>query len=84
MNSPSPTPNISENTTESTSSSASATSAAAPDDLKSSEDAAKEKLKVDTSSPTTTLQIRLADGSRLATQFNLTHTVADIQEYIQT
>ncbi|XP_036330981.1 NSFL1 cofactor p47 [Rhagoletis pomonella] len=43
---------------------------------------AKEKLNIDSSQPTTTLQIRLADGSRLMAQFNLNHTVADIHRYI--
>lgn len=44
---------------------------------------AKESLKLDTSAPTTSLQIRLEDGTRLAAQFNLTHTVEDIRQYIQ-
>ncbi|XP_005187389.1 NSFL1 cofactor p47 [Musca domestica] len=71
----SPTPNVTaEDTTASTSTS----------DVKSNDDAAKEKLKLDSSAPVTTIQVRLADGTRLAGQFNLTHTVADIQEYIQT
>ncbi|XP_037827818.1 NSFL1 cofactor p47 [Lucilia sericata] len=78
----SPTPNITENTTDLPS--AASASADAPTDTKSCDEAAKEKLKVDTSAPTTTLQIRLADGTRLASQFNLSHTVGDIQEYIQT
>lgn len=77
----SPTPNITENTTDTPSDvTASATT---PTDTQTNDEAAKEKLKVDSSSPTTTLQIRLADGTRLATQFNLFHTVADIQAYIQ-
>lgn len=45
---------------------------------------ARDLLKVDSSAPTTNLQIRLSDGSRLAGQFNLTHTVADIYSYVQT
>uniref|UniRef100_A0A1A9X3S0 Uncharacterized protein n=1 Tax=Glossina brevipalpis TaxID=37001 RepID=A0A1A9X3S0_9MUSC len=48
------------------------------------EDDAKEKLKLDSTQPITTLQIRLADGTRLAAQFNLSHTVGDILNYIQT
>ena len=48
------------------------------------EKVAKANLKLNSSAPTTTLQIRLADGSRLAAQFNLNHTVADIHSYIQT
>ncbi|XP_023292502.2 NSFL1 cofactor p47 isoform X1 [Lucilia cuprina] len=78
----SPTPNITENTTDLPS--AASASADAPTDTKACDEAAKKKLKVDTSAPTTTLQIRLADGTRLASQFNLSHTVGDIQEYIQT
>ncbi|EIE25240.1 ubiquitin-like protein [Coccomyxa subellipsoidea C-169] len=38
---------------------------------------------VDASAPTTTLQIRLADGHRLTGTFNVTHTVADIHRYIR-
>lgn len=78
----SPTPNITENTTELTS--APSTSAESPTDIKSGDEAAKEKLKVDSSAPTTTLQIRLADGTRLTSQFNMSHTVGDIVDYIQT
>ncbi|XP_014092297.1 NSFL1 cofactor p47 [Bactrocera oleae] len=50
--------------------------------VKEDESEAKAKLKIDSSQPTTTLQIRLADGSRLTAQFNLNHTVADIHRYI--
>ncbi|XP_067632519.1 NSFL1 cofactor p47 [Eurosta solidaginis] len=46
------------------------------------ENTAKDKINLDASQPTTTLQIRLADGSRLTAQFNLSHTVADIIRYI--
>ncbi|XP_056646168.1 NSFL1 cofactor p47-like [Diorhabda sublineata] len=44
---------------------------------------AREQLKLDNSKPTTSLQIRLADGSRLVAQFNHEHTVAEIRAYIQ-
>ncbi|CAG9863583.1 unnamed protein product [Phyllotreta striolata] len=44
---------------------------------------AKEQLKLDGSKPVTSLQIRLADGSRLQGQFNHQHTVAEIRNYIQ-
>ena len=37
---------------------------------------------VDESKPTTSLQIRLRDGSRLVARFNLDHTVANIKEFI--
>lgn len=68
-------PNITEDVTESSSNN---------DDTKPNDEGAKANLKLDTSAPTTTVQIRLADGTRLAGQFNLTHTVADIQQYVQT
>ncbi|CAO3616088.1 unnamed protein product [Cunninghamella echinulata] len=37
---------------------------------------------VDPNQPTTSLQIRLVDGSRLVAKFNHTHTVGDIRRYI--
>lgn len=39
-------------------------------------------IEVDTSNPTTNIQIRLADGSRLVGTFNYTHTIGDIRRYI--
>ena len=39
-------------------------------------------LGVDESQPTTSLQIRLRDGSRLVARFNLGHTVGDIKKFI--
>uniref|UniRef100_A0A1L8EIS2 Protein tyrosine phosphatase shp1/cofactor for p97 atpase-mediated vesicle membrane fusion n=1 Tax=Haematobia irritans TaxID=7368 RepID=A0A1L8EIS2_HAEIR len=72
----SPTPNVTEEVAVAASTSST--------DAKSIDEAAKNKLNVDTSAPVTTIQVRLADGTRLAAQFNLTHTVADIQDYIQT
>ncbi|KAL9912843.1 NSFL1 cofactor p47 [Glossina fuscipes fuscipes] len=70
----SPAPIVTENTE---------TPATAGNDA-SDESSAKEKLKLDSAQPITTLQIRLADGTRLAAQFNLNHTVGDILTYIQT
>ncbi|KAK9891123.1 hypothetical protein WA026_013442 [Henosepilachna vigintioctopunctata] len=46
------------------------------------EQLAKENLKLDSSQPVTSIQIRLADGSRLVAQFNHTHTVGEIRSYI--
>lgn len=40
------------------------------------------KIDVDSSKPTTNIQIRLADGSRLVGTFNYHHTVGDIRSYI--
>ncbi|KAI9594076.1 hypothetical protein BDF19DRAFT_414791 [Syncephalis fuscata] len=37
---------------------------------------------VDESEPVTTLQIRLADGTRLVSKFNHTHTIGDIRRFI--
>jgi hypothetical protein len=37
---------------------------------------------VDESKPTTSLQLRLADGSRMVARFNTTHTVGDIRRFI--
>lgn len=38
---------------------------------------------VDSSKPTTSLQLRLTDGSRVNVTFNTTHTVAQLHEYVQ-
>ncbi|KAJ3057092.1 hypothetical protein HK097_000556 [Rhizophlyctis rosea] len=39
-------------------------------------------FSVDESQPTTSIQIRLADGTRLVAKFNHTHTVADLRRFI--
>jgi len=62
----------------SVSASASPAAATAPDPSASGEFF----LDVDESAPTTNLQIRLPDGSRLAGKFNHAHTVGDIRTYI--
>ncbi len=41
-------------------------------------------LTVDESAPTTTLQVRLADGSRKVIKANKTHTVLQLQQHIAT
>jgi hypothetical protein len=38
---------------------------------------------VDEAAPTTSLQLRLADGSRLVARFNTTHTVGDVRRFIR-
>lgn len=38
---------------------------------------------VDEGAPTTSIQLRLADGSRMVARFNLTHNVADIRRFIR-
>lgn len=44
---------------------------------------ANEQLNVNASQPTTMIQVRLADGSRLSARFNHSHTVSDIRSYIR-
>ncbi|CAG2053956.1 unnamed protein product [Timema podura] len=51
-------------------------------DQTANEEQAKDSLNVDKALPTTTIQIRLADGSRLIGQFNHTHTIGDVRSYI--
>lgn len=53
-------------------------------DQTANETQARQKLKLDESKPVTTLQIRLADGSSVKVQFNLTHTMNDLRQYITT
>lgn len=53
-------------------------------DQTANESQAKKQLNVDESKPTTTLQIRLADGTSVKAQFNLTHTITDLRQYITT
>jgi UBX domain-containing protein 1 len=39
-------------------------------------------FEVDQTQPTTTVQVRLADGTRMPCRMNLTHTVGDIRSFI--
>ncbi|KAI8576880.1 hypothetical protein K450DRAFT_254733 [Umbelopsis ramanniana AG] len=39
-------------------------------------------LDVDTTQPITSLQIRMADGTKLVAKFNHTHTIADVRNFI--
>lgn len=52
------------------------------DDRIANEEQARQVVSLDESVPTTTLQIRLADGSRLVANFNQSHTIADVRRYI--
>ncbi|QRV95724.1 UBX (ubiquitin regulatory X) domain protein [Ceratobasidium sp. AG-Ba] len=45
-------------------------------------DAIRPRFEVDNSLPTTSIQVRLADGTRLTSRMNLTHTVGDIRNFI--
>lgn len=47
-----------------------------------SEQTAQQAIPVDESQPSTTIQIRLSDGSRLMARLNHSHTVGDIRKYI--
>ncbi|KAJ7734334.1 ubiquitin-related domain-containing protein [Mycena maculata] len=40
------------------------------------------RFEVDQSLPTTSVQVRLADGTRLVCRMNLTHTVLDLRNFI--
>ncbi|KAJ3336393.1 hypothetical protein HDU93_002918 [Gonapodya sp. JEL0774] len=40
-------------------------------------------LAVDESQPTTSVQIRLADGTRLVAKFNHTHTIGDLRRFVR-
>ncbi|XP_012163771.2 NSFL1 cofactor p47-like [Bombus affinis] len=53
-------------------------------DQAANESQAKQKLNLDESKPVTTIQIRLADGTNVKAQFNLTHTINDLRQYIIT
>ncbi|KAJ9592503.1 hypothetical protein L9F63_015820, partial [Diploptera punctata] len=53
-------------------------------DRAANEEQARSSVTVDSAQPLTTVQIRLADGSRLIGQFNHSHTIADLRRYITT
>ncbi|XP_013787801.1 NSFL1 cofactor p47-like [Limulus polyphemus] len=53
------------------------------DTLKNQQDA-QNMLVVKESEPTTSIQIRLADGSRMVAKLNHSHTVGDLRKYIVT
>ncbi|XP_071548788.1 NSFL1 cofactor p47 isoform X1 [Panulirus ornatus] len=56
----------------------------ASSDTKMLEQTAEDNLTVNTAEPTTSIQIRLPDGSRLVIKLNHSHTVGDIRQFIQT
>uniref|UniRef100_A0A6M2DDC2 Protein tyrosine phosphatase shp1/cofactor for p97 atpase-mediated vesicle membrane fusion n=1 Tax=Xenopsylla cheopis TaxID=163159 RepID=A0A6M2DDC2_XENCH len=49
---------------------------------KDNEQTAKSVLATDESSPSTNIQVRLSDGSRLSGRFNHHHTIGDLRRYI--
>ncbi|PIA91428.1 UBX domain-containing protein 1 [Cercospora beticola] len=63
------------------SSAASASTSRAPAAAASSQ-AKPEEMTVDESQPTLQLQIRLGDGTRLASRFNTTHTIGDVYDFV--
>ncbi|PPJ56415.1 hypothetical protein CBER1_05472 [Cercospora berteroae] len=71
----SPTPGLA------STSSASASSSRAPAAAASSQ-AKPEEMTVDESQPTLQLQVRLGDGTRLASRFNTTHTIGDVYDFV--
>ncbi|WOO80936.1 UBX domain-containing protein 3 [Vanrija pseudolonga] len=63
--------------------SSSSSTAAAPTPAASTPAAtATPSITVDASKPATSVQLRLADGSRLVARVNLDHTVADLRAYV--
>ncbi|XP_050356756.1 NSFL1 cofactor p47 [Nymphalis io] len=56
--------------------------AATSDDRAANQRAAQDAVQLDESGPVTTVQFRLADGSRLTGRFNHTHTVGDLMQYV--
>lgn len=79
-----PAPNVTGSTPSSTATSPTAPAAApaTPDENAVNEKRANAELKMDEAQPNTMIQIRLADGSRVAARFNHTHTVEDIRRFI--
>jgi len=56
--------------------------AAATPSRTASVDSVAPKFAVDQTQPTTSVQIRLADGTRMVCRMNLTHTVLDLRNFI--
>ena len=61
---------------------AAASSSGTPSTAATAPPASQVHFEVDSSKPTTQLQLRLADGTRLVGRFNHEHTIADIRRYI--
>ncbi|XP_023937547.2 uncharacterized protein LOC112045549 [Bicyclus anynana] len=56
--------------------------AATSDDRAANQRAAQDAVALDESSPVTTVQFRLSDGTRLTGRFNHSHTVDDLIQYV--
>jgi len=74
----SPTPAV----TTSSTSTLTAVAATSESDKKLNEEKAKSDLKLNDSAPTTQIQVRLNDGSRLIVKLNLSHNLSDLRNYI--
>ncbi|KAK6523890.1 hypothetical protein TWF281_001856 [Arthrobotrys megalospora] len=61
---------------------ASSSTSAAPTAPTAPAQPAPQTVSIDSSAPTTSLQIRLGDGTRLVSRFNHTHTVSDIYAFV--
>ncbi|XP_053662503.1 NSFL1 cofactor p47 [Anopheles marshallii] len=78
----SPVPPMATASSSSSGSSNTTNSSSAAGNNEENEKRASEELALDSNQPTTMLQIRLADGSRLSARFNQTHTVEHVRRYI--
>uniref|UniRef100_A0A182XJ93 Uncharacterized protein n=1 Tax=Anopheles quadriannulatus TaxID=34691 RepID=A0A182XJ93_ANOQN len=78
----SPVPPMATASSSSSSSGGTSSSAKASGSNEENEKRAAEELALDTAQPTTMLQIRLIDGSRLSARFNQAHTVEHVRRYI--
>ncbi|XP_063546310.1 NSFL1 cofactor p47 [Cydia strobilella] len=58
------------------------TPAAAAADRDANTRAAQAAVQLDDTQPATSIQFRLADGSRVAGRFNLSHTVAELRQFV--
>jgi UBX domain-containing protein 1 len=62
--------------------SSSSAAAAPPPPPQPASEIAPSEWSIDESAPSTSIQLRLRDGSRKVARFNLSHTVSDIRAYI--
>ncbi|KAI0260609.1 hypothetical protein BC834DRAFT_899973 [Gloeopeniophorella convolvens] len=62
--------------------SSSAAPVPAPPSLPRDPDSVNTRFSVDQTKPTTSVQVRLADGTRMVARMNLTHTVRDLRNFI--
>lgn len=57
---------------------------ASANDKATNEETAKKNMSLDSSKPTTQIQVRLSDGSRIIVKANLTHKISQLKEYLNT